>query len=164
MNIIDIIILICLIPAIIQGLRKGFISQAISFISIIVGVWASSRFTDLVGGWLAKYIAATEQEIKVIAFAIILIVTIVLLYMLGRLLEKVIKEVMLQWLNKLLGVTLAIIKYILLMGVIALIFDSLNSAFGLVNPNTMSGSVLYPIIGDIADIVFPYIKSLLTLN
>ena len=63
MNILDAIILICLIPALIQGLRKGFISQAISIVSVVVGIWASARFANLVADWVAQYITASEQVI-----------------------------------------------------------------------------------------------------
>ena len=61
MNILDIIILICLIPAIIQGIRKGFISQAISIASIILGIWLSSQFANVVGEWIAQYISVSTK-------------------------------------------------------------------------------------------------------
>ena len=104
MNILDIILLICFIPALIQGIRKGFIAQAISIISIIVGIWTSARFADILGGWIGKYITASEQILKIAAFAIILVAVILALAALGKLLEGMFRLVMLGWLNKLLGV------------------------------------------------------------
>ena len=95
MNILDIIILICLIPAIIQGLRKGFISQVISIVSLIFGVWASARFATIVSDWIAQYITASEQILKVVAFALIMVVTFLVLAAAGKLLEATIKLVML---------------------------------------------------------------------
>ena len=87
MNIIDAIILICLIPALVQGLRKGFISQAISIISLIVGIWASAHFAGVVTEWISQYITASEQVLNIIAFAVILIIAFVVLGLTGRLLE-----------------------------------------------------------------------------
>ena len=79
MNILDIIILICLVPSIIQGLRKGFISQAISIVSIVAGVWASANFANLVSDWLAQYLEAPEQVLRIVSFAVIMIVVFIIL-------------------------------------------------------------------------------------
>ena len=164
MNIIDAIILICLIPAVVQGIRKGFISQAISIVSLVVGVWASARFANIVGDWISRYITASEQILKVVAFAIILVAVFVVLGLLGRLLEGVIKLIMLGWLNKLLGVVFSLIKSFLILGIVVLAFNSLNATFGFVKPEVLADSVLYPVVKDLADAVFPYLKSLLTLK
>ena len=164
MNILDIIILICLIPALIQGLRKGFISQAISIISIIAGVWASAKFANLVGAWLSEYITASEQVLRVIAFAIILIGVFLALGLIARVLEKILKLVMLDWINKLLGAAFSIIKATLILGLIFLAVGSLNANLNLINPETFSNSVLYPVVNDTAEIIFPYLKSLFTLK
>ena len=162
MNILDIIILICLIPALIQGIFKGFISQAISIISLILGAWASARFTDTVYQWLAQYIPGSEQSLRIAAFVLIFIVVIVGLTLLGKLLEKVIKLVMLGWMNRLLGAVFALVKWLLVMGLLAVAFNSINETLGLVKPEVIAQSHLYPMLTGIADTVFPYLKNLLT--
>lgn len=164
MNILDIIILICLVPAIIQGLRKGFIAQLISIISIIAGVWASARFANIVGEWVSQYISASEQIIKVVSFALILIGVFILLALLGRMLEGLFKLVMLGWLNKLLGVVFSLVKCLLILSLVVLAFHSLNATFNFVKPSVMDESVLYPHIKELADTIFPYIKGLLTFK
>ena len=164
MNILDAIILIALIPAIIQGLRKGFISQAISIISIVAGIWASARFANIVTEWVSQYITASEQVLKIIAFALILVVVFIVLGLLGRLLESILKIVMLGWINKLLGLLFSLLKAVLIIGLIILAFSSLNSSIGLVKPEVIEGSALYEPVKDIAEAIFPYIKNMLTLN
>ena len=162
MNILDIIILICLIPALIQGIFKGFISQAISIISLILGAWASARFTGTVCQWLAQYISGSEQSLRIAAFVLIFIVVIVGLTLLGKLLEKVIKLVMLGWMNRLLGAVFALVKWLLVMGLLAVAFNSINETLGLVKPEVIAQSHLYPMLTGIADTIFPYLKNLLT--
>lgn len=163
MNILDIIILICLIPALIQGIFKGFISQAISIISLILGAWASARFAGVVCQWLSQYLSGSEQTLKIAAFVLIFILTIVILTLLGRLLEKIVTLVMLGWVNRLLGAMFALMKWLLVMGLLALAFNSINETFQLVDPELIAQSHLYPMITGIADIVFPYLKNLLTV-
>ena len=164
MNILDIIILICLVPSIIQGLRKGFISQAISIVSIVAGVWASANFANLVSDWLAQYLEAPEQVLRIVSFAIIMIVVFIILGLIGKLLHGIIQLVMLGWVNRLLGAAFAFAKAILILGVLILIFNSINANFNLVDAKVLEESVLYPIIKDISDIVFPYLKSILALK
>ena len=164
MNIIDAIILICLIPAIIQGLRKGFISQAISIISLIVGIWASAQFAGVVTEWISQYITASEQVLNIIAFAIILIVAFVALGLIGRLLESILDFVFLGWVNKLLGIVFAFLKTILILGLIAVTINSVYATLDSTLPEVFITSKLYAAVSTIADSVFPYIKNLLTLN
>lgn len=164
MNVLDIILLICFIPAVVQGLRKGFIAQAISIISIIAGVWASARFANIVSAWIGQYITASEQVLKIVAFALILITVFFILGILGKALEGVFRLVMLGWLNKLLGVVFALLKTGLLVGLAIMAFDSLNATFHFVKEPVMAESVLYPPLKKIAYEVFPYLKDMLTLT
>ena len=164
MNILDIILLICFIPALVQGIRKGFIAQAISIISIIVGIWASARFADVVAAWVAQYITASEQVMKVVAFALILIVVFFLLGLLGKALEGIFNFVLLGWLNKLLGVVFALLKTALIVGLVIMAFSSLNDTFHLVKEEVLNQSVLYPPLKKVAFDVFPYIKDMLNLG
>ena len=162
MNILDIIILICLIPSLIQGLRKGFISQANAIISIIAGVWASAKFANVLGVQLAEYITASEQILKIVSFAIILALTFLVLGVLSRMLESIVNFVMLGWVNKLLGAAFAFVKGVLILGLILNIITTLSGS--LINSEVFSESALYPVINSIANTIFPYIKALFTLN
>ena len=164
MNILDIILLICFVPAIIQGLRKGFIAQAVSIISIVAGIWASARFADIVTEWISQYITASEQVLKLVAFAIILIVVFLVLAALGKMLEGVFRLVMLGWLNKLLGVVFALLKTVLIVGLLIIAFTSLNDTFKFVQESVLNESVLYPPLKKLAFEVFPYLKEILTIS
>lgn len=164
MNILDTILLICFVPAIVQGIKKGFIAQAVSIISIIAGIWASARFANIVSEFIAKYITASEQVLKVVAFALILVAVFVLLGALGKMLEGMFKLVMLGWLNKLLGVVFALLKTALIVGIMIMAFSSINATFGFVKPEVLESSVLYPPLKEIAFEVFPYLKDMLTIK
>lgn len=161
MNILDIILLICFVPAIIQGLRKGFISQAISLISITLGVWASSRFSAIISEWIAQYMSASDQVLKIISFTLILIAVFIILGLIGKLLEGIFKLVTLGWVNRVLGLVFALAKAFIIVGILIMVFNSLNDTFELVKPSVMKDSVLYPYINQATNEIFPYIKDLL---
>ena len=164
MNILDIIILICFIPAVIQGIRNGFIAQVISIAALILGVWASARFTPEVSTWLAQYITVSEQVMKVISFTAILLMSFLVLALIGKFLEATFKLVMLGWLNSLLGAVFSLIKAGLVIGLVIMAFCSLNNTFNFVSEEVLNESVLFPPLKKMAYTVFPYLKELLFWN
>ena len=164
MNILDAIILLCLIPAVIQGLRKGFISQVTSIISIVVGVWAAANFTGVVVEWISKYFEATEQLIHLAAFAIILVAAILALALVGKLIESILKLTLLGWVNKLLGIIFSALKATLIIGLALSLINSIALISGLITPEIIETSALYEPITNIADTIFPYIKNILIVQ
>lgn len=161
MNTIDIILAVCLLPAIYSGLKKGLISQIISLVAIVLGVWLAYQFSAPVGEWVSGWLAASPAGIKIISFVLIFVVVFVGLALLGKLLNRALKLVMLGWLNRLLGVVFALVKYLLVLGVAVIAFDSLNAKFTLVPAETLDASHLYCWIKEISLFVFPYLKQLL---
>ena len=164
MNIIDIILLICFIPAVVQGIRKGFISQVISIVSLVLGIWLSARFASAVSGWLGQWVAASGQVLEIVAFALILILVFLGLGMVGRLIEATIRLIMLGWLNRLLGVVFAMMKTFLIIGLVIMAFSSLNDTFQLIKPEILSQSALYLPLKNTADEVFPYLRDMIFWN
>ncbi len=153
--------MLCFIPALVMGLKKGFISQVISIISIILGIWLSARFATLVSGWIGQYIEGSEQVLNLVAFAIILVAVFILLALLGRLLEGAIKMVMLGWLNKLLGVIFAFLKTGLIVGLLIMVFCSINDTLHLISEEYLNSSVLFPTFKNLAYSTFPYLRDIL---
>ena len=164
MNILDIILLICFIPAVVQGLRKGFISQAISIVSLIVGIWLSARFASAVSVWIGQWITASGQVLEIVVFALILILVFLALGAIGKLLEATIRLVMLGWLNRLLGVVFALLKTMLIVGLVIMAFNSLNVTFGFVKEEVLNQSMLYPPLKNLANDVFPYLRDMIFWN
>lgn len=164
MNVLDIILLLCFVPAIIGGLRRGFIAQVVAIISIILGIWLSFKFSALLSGWLGQWIEAGEQMLHVISFAVILILAILALAAVGKLIEATVKIILLGWLNRLLGLIFALLKYALIIGLLLMLFNSLNGQFHLVNQKVLDSSLLYGPLLNMANSVFPYLKALIFWN
>lgn len=158
MNTLDIIILVILLPFLVQGIRKGFISQLTALLSIILGIWMAFKFSSLVVEWMKPQLHLSDQVLKVISFIIILIVVVLVLYLVGKLLEKMLKLVMLGWMDKLLGVILSLLKGLVVIGLLIVVFNSLNTNFHLVADEKLEGSVLYPALKDATYTIFPYLK------
>jgi membrane protein required for colicin V production len=160
-NVIDIIILVCCIPALFHGFSKGFVSQAISLIALVLGVWLSFKFSVPFGDWLKSFADLPGTILHIIAFALILILVMLVLTLIGKAIEKVLKLAMLGWLNKLLGVVFALLKAVLIIGLVIIIFDAIYNLIPFVSSDTLNESVLYNPIKSIANTVFPFLKELI---
>lgn len=164
MSIVDIILLICFVPSLMNGIRKGFISQVISIVSLIAGIWVSYEFASMAGEWIGQYIEASENVLKIMAFALIMVGMFLVLGLLGRFLEGIISFVMLGWVNKLLGAAFALLKAGLIVGLLIMVFSSLNNNLHLVSEEVLAQSALYTPLKDMAYTVFPYLKSMIFWN
>ena len=161
MNVIDIIILVCCIPALFHGFSKGFVSQAISLIALVLGVWLSFKFSVPFGDWLKSFADLPGTVLHIIAFALILTIVMLVLTLIGKAIEKVVKLAMLGWLNKLLGIVFALLKAVLTIGLVIIIFDAIYNLIPFVSSDTLNESVLYNPIKSIANTVFPFLKELI---
>lgn len=161
MNTIDIVILICLFPGVVQGVRKGFISQVISIISVIIGIWASFKFSDVVSTWLSQYLTVSPAMMNIISFIVIFFGVAVVLRFIEKALEGFIKFVMLGWADKLLGVGFAVLKYLILVSVIVMLFATANGDGKIVKNEVLEESVLYEPVKDFGYTIFPFFKDLL---
>lgn len=157
---LDIILLLCFLPGIIRGLSKGFLEQALALAGVVLSVWAAFHFSNLVCSWLKPYLEISETLLSVVSFALILIVTSLLALLVGKLLTKLVELALLGWLDKTLGLVFALAVNALVIGVVIILFDTLNVKFGLVKPEVLDGSVVYTGLKDLSYLVFPYLKQL----
>lgn len=162
MNTLDIIILLCFLPAIISGIHKGFISQVISLVSLVLGIWLAFHFSDLACTWLSQYLTGVSETIlNVVGFVVVFCIVALLMLLAGKLLTGMAKMVNLGGLDWILGVAFAILKAGLLIGVVLIFFDTINLKFELVAEDKLNESILYGPVRDFSYKVFPYLKALL---
>lgn len=165
MAIIDIILLLCFVPAVIQGIRKGFVRQAIELIAIFVGVWLAFHFSTLLSGWLGQYVSFDRRLLHVICFGVIVLITIAILWLLAKLITSIIKVLLLGWINGLLGVVFAIFKIALVLGLLILLFEGFNSTLHLIKASKVADAQVYQALKHFAELIFPYLKTfILGLN
>lgn len=162
MSTVDIIILVCFIPALIEGFSKGFICQIVSLLSIVIGVWVAFHFSELLCPYIAQYIPGLPPTaLHVTGFAILFFFVAVILTLIGKLLSKLVKLVLLGWVDKLLGIVFALLKAAIIIGVVLILFNSINSLLTLVSDETLGESILYGPLRDFSYKLFPFLKALI---
>lgn len=162
MCIFDIIILVCLIPALVGGIKNGFIREAAGIVSIIFGAWTAFHFSEPASGWIAeRFPEASATLVHTLGYIVVFIIVLLLFGLLARLLKKIIQFATLGWLDRTLGAAFSIFKAALVIGMLILVFEPVNSALGLVSDETLSSSTLYGPLKDAAYHIFPYLKALI---
>ncbi len=155
MNIFDIIIAAILLFGFIRGLMKGFFVELASLVSLVAGVYGAIHFSYFAGDFLKDKVEWDEKYISIIAFAVTFIVIVILISLLGKLFTKIADFAALGILNKLLGGVFGALKLGLIVSVLLLVFDKLNSTITFVNKENTEDSVLYGPVKNLAPMIFP---------
>ena len=162
MAILDIILLLCFVPAIVGGISKGLVKEVIDLAAVLLAAWAGFKFSVPVANWMGGAITLDPAILKVIAFVLIAVAVALVLNLFAALITKTLHAISLGFLNRALGLVFAVVKTALLLGLFLLLFETLNSTLHLVKPELTEGSVVYQGLRDFANAIFPILKTFIT--
>ncbi|HEY4936558.1 MAG TPA: CvpA family protein, partial [Puia sp.] len=109
---IDFFFYIIIFLAILQGWRKGLILGLFSTVCGLIGLAAAVKLSAVLATHMKSDLHMTTRWLPVIAFILVFVLVIIVIRWAGRLLEKLIKLILLGWLNKLGGILLFLILYL----------------------------------------------------
>lgn len=155
-----ILILIILISAF-WGMFKGFISQIISIIALIIGVWCAFKFSNYLALNIKEFFSITSSStvLQVVIFIAILLIVMIIGKFLARGLETLIKISMLGWLNKLLGFIFAALKAIIILGLVCYAIKYCNDLFNFIPNKYLETSKCYTNLISLTNRIFPYLNA-----
>lgn len=159
-NAIDLILLFFLIPGLIGGLIKGLMRQAAALVALVVGVWFALRFSTVLAALFKVWFETESSAIELIAFAVIFFLTLFFINIAGKILARLLKIVLLGWLDKLLGMVFGLLKYALIASVIIFLLTSLDSVYPFLPQEMLKNSTLFPMIRDFAPAIFSSFKNI----
>ncbi|WKD85280.1 hypothetical protein KCTC32516_00620 [Polaribacter huanghezhanensis] len=157
MNVFDIVIAVFLVFGFARGLMKGFFIEVASLVGLIGGIWGSIHFSYFVGDFLKESVSWSEKQISLAAFAITFILILVVVSLIGKFLTKLADLAALGIVNKIFGGVFGLVKMGLLLSVVFIFFDRMNSSITLVDKETLEESILYKPVKRIAPTIFPSI-------
>ncbi len=155
MAVIDIILAALLLYGFVRGLFKGLFVELASLVSLVAGVYGAIHFSYFVGDFLKDSVNWDEKYIAIVAFAITFIVIVLVISLLGKLFTKIADFASLGILNKLLGGIFGALKIGLILSVLLIVFDKLNSTIPFVSEEATQDSILYKPVKELAPMVFP---------
>ncbi|MFW6226764.1 MAG: CvpA family protein, partial [Bacteroidota bacterium] len=117
MNYIDIILATILLYAAYRGFSKGFVIQIATLIALLLGIIGAIRFSHFVASVLIEKLELTGKSLPVVSFALTFIGIVILVHLIARLTDTLIKAIALGFINRLAGAVFTIAKFGLIMSV-----------------------------------------------
>lgn len=158
MGALDIILLVCFIPAVVVGLKKGLISQLFALAALVIGAVLAVRYSPELATWLGPRLKSSEQVTKIASFALLFVGGTLLLKLIGWAVTKFFNLMSLGALNRILGLVFALAKTALLLGLAIYIIEGLNARWDIINQQTLNDSQVYVFLRDLALRIFPKLK------
>lgn len=114
MNYIDIVILLFLLYGAFRGFSKGLIIEVATLAGLILGVFIAIRYSPFTEGILKDFLNITSRYLSYIALAVTFLLVVIVVYLLGKMLTRLVNIISLGLVNKLLGTLLGIAKYFIM--------------------------------------------------
>ena len=103
---LDILTGTILIVAILQGIRNGLIKAILSFFSLFIGLIVAYQLAGWVANQLKQHTKIESHWLPFISFVIILLIVLFLVKWVTGLLQQTAEQLLLGWLNKIMGIVL----------------------------------------------------------
>lgn len=139
---LDIIALILLALALWKGIRNGFILGIFSFLAFLIGLAAAIKLSAVAADYIGQNVSVSERWLPLLAFAVVFLAVVLLVRLGARALEGVVELATLGWLNRLGGVVLFALIYLVIFSILLFYADQLQ----LINPETREASVSFPLL------------------
>jgi len=155
MSTIDIVIAVILLFGLVKGYMKGLFVEITSLVGLVLGVYGALHFSFFLSDILKDNVSWDESMIQIVAFAGTFIIILLALVFLGKALTKIAETIFLGFFNKLLGAVFGVLKYALILSIVFLIYDQINSSLKFLNKEKAKESVLYEPVKNLAPTIFP---------
>ncbi len=160
MNIFDILLIIPLVWGAYKGFTKGLIIELGTLASLILGIWVALKFSFHIANFLSKFITINPKYLNLIAFALTFILVLVLVFFISKLIERFVKVMALDFINKLAGACFGILKFSVVLSVVLFLINSLDKRVDFIEEKTKSDSLLYNPISNIITTILPSINDI----
>jgi membrane protein required for colicin V production len=157
MNFIDAIIIIILAFAVIRGFTNGLVKEVASLAALILGIWGAIKFSDYTAGKLYDNFNMTGKYVGIISFVVTFGIIAIVIHFIGVLLDKLLEAVALGFVNRLLGMVFGLIKSVLILSVIFVVLNAIDTRRPFLPKERIEKSRLYNPISEIAPAIFPVI-------
>jgi membrane protein required for colicin V production len=156
MNFLDIIFIIPIVWFAYQGFKRGLIIELASLLALILGIYAAIYFSGYAANFLMNNMDMGTKYVPMTSLILTFIVVVIVVYFIGKLLEKLVNIVALGFLNKFAGSIFGILKAAVVLSIVLLIINQFNN--DLISRSSKKNSILYQPISGIAPILWRHLE------
>lgn len=145
MNWLDVILILPLVVGLVRGLMRGLISEIIAIVVVILGVICAKLWAPPFSAFLLKQFAWPQGVCDVVAYTLLFLGVAIILSILARWLNKLLRAIHLGWANRLFGGIFGLTKYSILVLIVVFALDRTNQSFHYLDESpVVKTSVVYP--------------------
>jgi len=160
MNFIDIIIVIPILWFGFKGFRKGFIVEIASLAALMLGIWGGIHFSNFVAEYIIKWFTIKSDYVPLISFSVTFLLIVILVFLIAKLVEKIVKSAGLGLPNRIAGAVLGAAKSILIISIVLLLLNKYDHSGLLIKNETKTQSLLYKPLTNLIVEIYPSITSI----
>ena len=138
-----------------KGFRNGLIIELASLAALVLGIFIALHFSVYAKEFLIDNFEIADNYLNIIAFAITFIIVAVLVYLVGKIIHKLVSIVALGFLNRLAGGVFGLLKAALVLSVILYFLNGFDSS--LIKAEVKENSFLYEPVESIVPTIIPRI-------
>lgn len=157
MSVIDIVLGALILFGMVRGFMKGLFVEIASLVALIAGVYGAIHFSNFAAEFLMEKVDWEEKTINLTAFAITFVIIVLAIALAGKALTKLANFVALGLLNRLLGSLFGGLKYALILSVVLIIFEKVNTPLSFMDEEALNESVLYKPVKSLIPMILPSI-------
>jgi len=159
MHVIDIIFLVPILWALYKGFTKGLIIEITSIVALILGIYGAIKLSDVTASYLTESLSMSEQNMGIISFAVTFILIVGLVYLIGKIIEKMVDLVALSFVNKLGGAFFSGLKVAMIISVLLVTLNGWNDKHQFL-PNTLkTDSIFFEPLTKLSPTIMPFLKN-----
>ncbi|OIQ29289.1 MAG: colicin V production protein [Bacteroidetes bacterium MedPE-SWsnd-G2] len=155
MSIFDIVLGALLLFGLVRGFMKGLFVEVASLVALVAGVYGAIHFSNYAADVLVEKVDWEENYINLAAFAITFIIIVLVIALAGKALTKLADFAALGIVNKFLGGVFGALKFGVILSVLLLFFDRINTTLPFADEEDINKSVLYEPVKSIVPMIFP---------
>ena len=140
-----------------KGFRKGVIVELTSLLALVLGIYGAILFSGFVAEHLTSYIDFDKRYVDLASFGLTSVGIIFGVSLLGKMLTSLAKLVMLNGVNRMLGLLFGGLKLAVFSGVVLIFLMKANALFGFIPSKIIEQSMLCDTLLGLGEWIFDYI-------
>jgi membrane protein required for colicin V production len=147
---LDLVIVVFCAFLVAKGIWKGFVKEIAGIVAVIGGVAISFLFHAQVQPYISTFIG--EKYVQLVSYVFIFLGFYLVVMLLGKLLDKILRSIMLGGINRVLGALFGLIKACFWLTLLTFAYTKLHIGIGFNNPVWVTDSICYPFLLDLVSV------------
>jgi len=158
MNYLDVLIAIPLVWGAYKGFQRGLIFEIAMLIGLVLGLYLAFKLSGLLETVVARMVDAEGTTLYMLTFFVVFIAVIMIMVLLAKFLEQILKIGKMDNLNKLAGAFFGIVKFALVVSVVLSVFRPIDRRFSVLPEKIRKESLLFDPVSKSSQYIFPALK------